>query len=144
MAKTDLFSKTRGALSDDEELDKALRAFILTLQNRADEPEFADPNAILQRSFPQPPASSFRPTSGRFGQNNAIFSNVSAVPSKDQRRLANVGAAILNVIKAAQAAKKTKPPKKAPKKDLSLGSPTLGQGGGGGTGRNISEILGRI
>jgi hypothetical protein len=91
---------------DDEEINKMLRALVMILQDRALEPGLVDPRAILERNFPQPPAGAFRPTSGAFGQNNAIFSNVSAVPSRGDRRLANVGSVLLNTIKAMESRKK--------------------------------------
>lgn len=117
MAKNTLslggFSGSRAAAGgggiSEEDLNKLLQTLILTLQQRASEPSFVDPTALLQRSFPQPPAQSFRPSSGQFGQNAATFSNVSQVPSKGDRRLANTGATLLNVIKAIQARKKKKP-----------------------------------
>ena len=129
------FSGTRaitgqgGGGQSEAELNKALLTLIMTLQQRANDPNTVDPNAILQRSFPQPPAQSFRPSSGQFGQNAASFSNVSSVPGQGDRRLANTGSTIINIIRAIQAAKQKKPG---------------GGGGGGGSGRNISEILGRL
>ena len=96
---------SRGGPSE-EETNKLLQALVMILQQRTAEPDFVDSQALLARSFPQPPASSFRPSSGQFGQNNAIFSNVSQVPSRGQRRLADTGATLLNVIKAIQARKK--------------------------------------
>ena len=95
-----------GGGGSEAELNKVLQALALILKERAGEPSFVDASGLLGAAFPQPPASSFRPSPGQFGQNAASFSNVSQVPSKGDRRIANTGSAIINIIRAIQARKK--------------------------------------
>jgi hypothetical protein len=76
------------------------RILAMIIQQRAQAPGRVDSSQILAANFPQPPAALFRPSSGRFGQNNAIFSNVSKVPGQGDKRLANVSAAVINVLRA--------------------------------------------